>query len=329
MANKKISALTPKGSALSSTDLLEVSVFNGVGYDTKSLTGSNILSGSALTIGITPIASGTVGRVLFEGTGNVLQEDSNLFWDNTNKRLGLGATPSTSVRLDVRAQGALSTDIGFRVRNSANTSDLISIDGIGNIIFNSATSTSPCTWNSAGTLQMKLEVASNSGLLRIYNAGVLRHDIDGRGYASFKGVKINGVGLGNNYLNIGTVSNARVNVDISVDPILDIYNSTNSNIFRVDSRSNEGLLQCKTAGTPTTSIVDGFKLYSADIVAGNASPHFRTENGAVIKLYQETTAVTSATVVSGSGGNVKHDDTFDGYTVEKVVRALRNIGILA
>ena len=50
MANKKISALTPKGSALSSTDLLEVSVFNGVGYDTKSLTGSNILSGSALTI---------------------------------------------------------------------------------------------------------------------------------------------------------------------------------------------------------------------------------------------------------------------------------------
>ena len=46
-------------------------------------------------------------------------------------------------------------------------------------------------------------------------------------------------------------------------------------------------------------------------------------------IVQPTTAVASATVVSGAGGNVKHDDTFDGYTVEKVVRALRNIGLLA
>jgi hypothetical protein len=46
-------------------------------------------------------------------------------------------------------------------------------------------------------------------------------------------------------------------------------------------------------------------------------------------IVQPTTAVAAATVVSGTGGNVKHDDTFDGYTVEKIVRALRNIGLLA
>ena len=46
-------------------------------------------------------------------------------------------------------------------------------------------------------------------------------------------------------------------------------------------------------------------------------------------IVQPTTAVASATVVSGTGGNVKHDDTLDGYTVEQVVRALRNLGILA
>ena len=85
-----------------------------------------------------------------------------------------------------------------------------------------------------------------------------------------------------------------------------------------------------TNGTaPAANTTDRHWYYSADITAGNAAPHFRTENGNIIKLYRETTAVTSATVVSGSGGNVKHDDTFDGYTVEKVVRALRNIGILA
>jgi hypothetical protein len=46
-------------------------------------------------------------------------------------------------------------------------------------------------------------------------------------------------------------------------------------------------------------------------------------------IVQPTTAVAAATVVSGTGGNVKHDDTFDGYTVEQVVRALRTIGLLA
>jgi hypothetical protein len=36
--------------------------------------------------------------VLFEGTGNVLQESANFFWDNTNSRLGIGtATPATSL----------------------------------------------------------------------------------------------------------------------------------------------------------------------------------------------------------------------------------------
>ena len=36
--------------------------------------------------------------MLFEGTGNVLQESANLFWDNTNNRLGIGtATPAYSI----------------------------------------------------------------------------------------------------------------------------------------------------------------------------------------------------------------------------------------
>lgn len=50
---------------------------------------------TGITIGTTAITSGTVGRVLFEGTGNVVQESANLFWDNTNGRLGIGtSTPS-------------------------------------------------------------------------------------------------------------------------------------------------------------------------------------------------------------------------------------------
>ena len=46
-------------------------------------------------------------------------------------------------------------------------------------------------------------------------------------------------------------------------------------------------------------------------------------------IVQPTTAVGSATFISaGAGTNIKTDDTFDGYTLQQVVKALRNLGLL-
>jgi hypothetical protein len=47
---------------------------------------------TGITIGTTAITSGTVGRVLFQGSGNVVQQSSSLFWDSTNNRLGIGTS---------------------------------------------------------------------------------------------------------------------------------------------------------------------------------------------------------------------------------------------
>jgi hypothetical protein len=118
--------MTPKGADLEATDLIEVSTIESGSYVTRSITGQELIDAipapsgfvptsrtltingttqdlsadrswtiaTGLTIGTTPIASGTIGRVLFQGTGNVLQQSGNLFWDGTNNRLGIGtATP--------------------------------------------------------------------------------------------------------------------------------------------------------------------------------------------------------------------------------------------
>ena len=53
-------------------------------------------SGGGLTVGSTAISSGTAGRILFEGSGNVLQEAAGLAWDNTDASLVL-STSSTTV----------------------------------------------------------------------------------------------------------------------------------------------------------------------------------------------------------------------------------------
>ena len=81
--------------------------------------------------------------------------------------------------------------------------------------------------------------------------------------------------------------------------------------------------------SPSTNLTDAFQQYSADIVAGNAAPHFRTENGSTIKLYQETTGITGASYSSVGGSSVSSNDTFGGYTIGQVVAALKAQGLLA
>jgi len=118
------------------------STFNGKQNQiTLTTTGSGAATFIADTLNI-PIASGgapagITGQIQFNNAG-AFGADSNLFWDNTNKRLGVGATPATTVRLDVRAQGALSTDIAFRVRNSADTRNFLTVNGAGDVFNNGA-----------------------------------------------------------------------------------------------------------------------------------------------------------------------------------------------
>lgn len=47
---------------------------------------------TTLTVGTTPIASGTVGRVLFQGASSLLGESGNFFWDNTAGALYINAS---------------------------------------------------------------------------------------------------------------------------------------------------------------------------------------------------------------------------------------------
>lgn len=419
MSNKKISQLTPKGSALSSTDLLEVSVYNGVSYDTKSLTGANILSGSGLTIGTTPIASGSVGRVLFEGAGNVLQEDSNLFWDNTNKRLGLGATPSTSVLLDLRTQGALSTDIALRVRNSANTADILNVNGKGQVWANGtgaiATNTAfgeftlnaltTATGNTAfgyNSLKTNLIGAGNTAI----GNGALQLSTGGSNTAlGFGAGQLNAGGTFNTYLGYtagqnGTTATSSIFIGSSAGQSCNANNAICIGTSAGLTVGNGCIAIGNTAGagtgtlnisigqssglgttTGTQNIQIGYRTIASGITTGNYNTliggnsvvgavsnnvaisdgqgnkvlWFNSVNALISDLkidtttgikigtattqklafwnatpiVQPTTATTPATVVSGTGGVVHHDDTFDGYTLEKIVKALRNTGILA
>jgi hypothetical protein len=419
MANKKISALTPKGSALSTTDLLEVSVFNGIGYDTKSLTGANILSGSGLTIGTTPISGGASGRVLFEGAGNVLQEDSNLFWDNSSKRLGIGATPSTSVLLDLRTQGALSTDIALRIRNSANTANILQVNGKGQVWANGtgaiATNTAfgeftlnaltTATGNTAfgyNAIKANLIGAGNTA----FGNGALQLSTGGSNTAlGFGAGQLNAGGTFNTYLGYsagknGTTATSSIFIGSSAgqscnasqaicigssagltagNGSIAIGNSAGSGTgtHNISMGQSSGLGM--TTGSQNIHI--GYRNVASGITTGsfntliggnsvvgavsnnvaisdgqgNKVLWFNSVNALVSDLkidtvtgikigtattnklsfwnatpiVQPTTAVAAAAFVSNSGTTVHETSTFDGYTLQQIVKALRNTGLLA
>ena len=345
---------------------------------TGTVSGSFQGDGSQLT-GVGASAEGSTGEVQFNN-GGAFAADSNFVWDNTNKRLGIGASPASTVRLDVRAQGALSTDIAFRVRNSANTINTIEITGDGKTIMKGS------IYYTQFDPAVGLNVGNNfgnmiqlSGVLQgtsWFNAGANGKLAVGRTAANYRfhvnssttnsnipacfnvsdsaltgtvGVAFTNTWTGDAFGNVGGVLNMKhthlggsgafQNCQFDFD--LNYNNSAPTTRASITGRSNfligtptENISDSHTIylpnGTaPTASITDGYKQYSADIVAGNAAPHFRTENGSVIKLYQETTSVASSSFVANTSAIVDDSATFDGYTMGQVVKALRNLGILA
>jgi len=93
--------------------------------------------------------------------------------------------------------------------------------------------------------------------------------------------------------------------------------------------SSDKVLSIGTGTAPTNSPVDVVLLYSADISAGKAALHVRTEDNVIIKLYQQSTSVGAATFAANTGTAVNDASTFDGYTLNQIVKALRNNGLLA
>jgi hypothetical protein len=96
-----------------------------------SLSGTTLnATGGGLTIGTTPITSGTVGRLLFEGIGNVLQENAILNLDTTNGLIIGGATARGTRLTLVNAADTLASKT-LVVRNAADSADRFSVNGNG------------------------------------------------------------------------------------------------------------------------------------------------------------------------------------------------------
>ena len=295
MANYKISTLTAyPNSTFGDTDKFEVSYYSGGIHYSRYLTGAQLKATipSGITVGTTPITSGTTRRVFFQD-GTVVSQSANLVFDASSQLVIGGHTGGA--KLDVKAGGALSTDIALRVRNSADSVDIFKIQGDGSSRLNgsfgvnlSPSSSYPlASLNSTASGYGIYGINSAANGIGVYGASTINSNSTGlkgeAGTAGGSGYRI-GAWLNAN----GGASNWALYVE-------------NGDFSFVSTNGTK-------IGTATTQKI-GF---------WNATP-----------IVQPTTSIASATLASLGGTALTDTDTFDGYTLKQIVKALRNAGLIA
>ena len=319
-----------------------------------------------------------------------------VFTINSSGTVGIGTEASTpQARLDVRAQGALSTDIAFRVRNSADTITTLASNGLGHIEtrVNNSFHFKTSVIGSTNTINKGDFGGYENGMV-VGHGNTMNANVNMYIFGNNNSNGLNGYGIIVGYTNTGifgnvfgtgntnkagntfgnsnagaanvfgnnnsiSVSNGHGGTAFVVGNFLQLPNNININdtiYFGVRSSLGEphismhhnnlgiggviptltnydlnarGVFYAQIGTAPTTLAANTFGMYSADIVAGNAAPHFRTEAGDVVKLYKETTAIGGAGYVDGVDDPIRKDTTMNGYTLEQVVKALQNFGLLA
>jgi hypothetical protein len=113
----------------------------------------------------------TSGRVTFANSATSVVDDSNLYWDNTNKRLSIGTGSSPTARLDITEDG---TNAGIRL-NHGGANTWASIEGPLNrdlrfVLRDNDSSDAFEFWtNNGGASAVRFEITSG-GIVRINTA---------------------------------------------------------------------------------------------------------------------------------------------------------------
>jgi hypothetical protein len=319
--------------ALSSTD------WNTFNNKQNALT--NPITGTG-TINYIPKFSGSTtltNSLLSEGS-NFVNIGENGSASEYSLQIGFGRSGNGYAYIDLIGD-TTHTDYGMRlIRNNggANTSSVIEHRGTGDFIFKGVDASS-IKLQTSSTDRMIIDSAGRVG---IGVSPTYTLQVNGNGYFSdnvrfpnTKGIlleNVSGVATGSIKMGNSVTNNLEITNGTNTIYLLTLGVATNSNLLvgaTSIGTSATNTIAVVNGTAPSSSATDIFHLYSQDVTSGNAAPHFRTENGAIIKLYQETTSVGNAIFSQGGGNSVLDDSTFDGYTLRQIVKALRNQGILA
>lgn len=307
----------------------------------KQLTGSYGLTGSLSATSFTGSLLGTASYATtalsasyapvtppFPYTGSAgITGSLTVVGSTTSTQIGAGAAPSGSVRLDIRAQGALSTDIALRTRNSTDTYNILAVQGDGNIQIGSDAvgATRTTTIAASNTSQVVLDTSYSTdtatiGVSRritpLYNTNTLLFSQNAFADGNVQPYRFHFVNPSNywGYNQPGwtiiydagfmwhkdSATFANLQMKLTPDNVLTIYTGS-------VTPSGTGTSAIPTEVSLTGS---GFQMWASGS-AGNAKPYFKTQNGTLLylgdqsRLFNVTASnITASSVVSSFTGSL-------------------------
>jgi hypothetical protein len=315
----------------------------GIYAASSSLTSGKLMdlqvSGTAAAASQTALNVATAGA---NGTSGITSKGAVI----SNTHTG---TTSTNVALELTASGgttntALNVTAGAIVLQQSPTKyTTITPGALGGLVFTLTTDGSTLDSNYGITVPGKLTIAGNNGYaIAISATGSIITT------SSIQGNTIGWINNGNVGFSFGgtTVSTGSSTTVLSVGATTQSTTTTTGAIVTagglgVVKNANIGGTLAVTGASTLTGLLTangGITLGDAQNIALNTTTGTKIGAATTQKLsfwdatpiVQPTTAVASATVAhTGGGTNIKTDDTFDGYTIAQVVKALRNAGLLA
>jgi len=252
--------------------------------------------------------TGANGQVSFwTGTGSQ-SGDNGLFWNNTNKRLGIGTT-TPSNPLDVNGTARVSGGIGIG-------SPTLSSTTIFDTVVSSSSDLLARFWNN-GTGGMKLRFVSNTATSQhqwttgsFFLAAIAANNTIGLDFR---------VGLNASEAALDSSSRLRILPNGNI-----LVGTTTDAGFRLDVNGTvrvQGDFTLTAGANIVLQTTTGTRIGTATnqrLSLWNATPDV-----------QPTTAITAAAFVANTSGIVDDTATFGGYTMGQVVAALQRIGALA
>lgn len=292
-ANRPTAGFT--GRIFISTDTFVIQRDNGTTWD-------------SLSAGIT--GSATTGQVTFWGTATTLSGDNTFFWDNTNKRLGLG-TITPGVRLDIHGTGVIQQINGTTTNNAyLDFQNAGSTQWrLGNFyngaqqqfaLFNAAGATNVFTILQSGVSSFS-NSGSFNGNLAIYNANQLEiYSSANSNYATIKSVAGNiqiGTNGGTTALTISTgqISSFISNVGIGYTPAITGLAVAGS-VYQGSNVANSNFQMLCAGNFYTGGFTPNFSTYTSNITIAVGS---NLNTGYVFK----TAATITVNLPSANGLN--------------------------
>ena len=189
----------------------------------STFNGSAVFNSSVALNGTTTIANLTTtninpgftpGSVAFQGPSGLTQDNSNLFYDQTNKRLGIGtSTPSSNLTIVANASSSPLTI------SSSTGATMFAINSYGNV----GIATAP----SLGNLSIK-QISNGDTLLYAQRATDLAPSGDFINYTNAGGTSLFRVDNGGNVTSSGIINNGAVTITSTTTPQLKVqYDGSN------------------------------------------------------------------------------------------------------